>query len=351
MMTGVGQRAGSNFGSLKDVKRKLVKLSQASLVTTSSLEGEGPFPLAIEPNVENFNPVTWATHNRELVAQQLLQYGALLFRNFKLGSVEQFEQFARAITPDLLDYQERAAPRVRVHPNVFTSTEYPSDHHIPLHHEMSYSHNWPTRIWFYCVQPAAERGATPIADDRKVFDLIPARIKERFMQKKVMYVRNYGEGLDLSWQDAFQTAAPADVEAYCLRVGIEFEWRQGGRLHTRQVRQAVATHPQTGQTVWFNHAHMFHDSNLIPEMRASLTAEFKDDELPRNAFYGDGAPIEASVLNEIRDVYQQAAVIFKWQEDDLLLLDNFLASHGRESFVGPRKILVAMADLYTNSEL
>jgi hypothetical protein len=30
-----------------------------------------------------------------------------------------------------------------------------------------------------------------------------------------------------------------------------------------------------------------------------------------------------------------------------LMLDNFLASHGREPYLGPRKILVAMADLFT----
>jgi alpha-ketoglutarate-dependent taurine dioxygenase len=96
---------------------------------------------------------------------------------------------------------------------------------------------------------------------------------------------------------------------------------------------------------------MFHVSNLEPAVRESLLAEFKDDELPRNAFYGDGAPIESSVLEEIREVYRQASVAFDWRRGDILMLDNFLASHGREPFEGPRKILVAMAELYTNPEL
>jgi hypothetical protein len=33
------------------------------------------------------------------------------------------------------------------------------------------------------------------------------------------------------------------------------------------------------------------------------------------------------------------------------MLDNFLASHGRESYVGPRRVVVAMAELYTNKEI
>jgi len=328
-----------------------VRLSQEELVKTSYLKGEEGFPLVVQPNVDNVNLVTWASCNNNFIKAQLLKYGAILFRGFDGDSATRFEQFARAISPQLIDYSERAAPRKEVGSRIYTSTEYPSDQCIPMHHEMSYSHNWPTKIWFYCQQPAQQRGGTPIASDRAVFKLIAPDIKERFVQKKVMYVRNYGEGVDLSWQEAFQTEDRAAVEAYCRKVHTEFEWRGGNRLRTRQVRQAVATHPQTGETVWFNHAHMFHISNVEPAVRNSLLAEFKEDELPRNAFYGDGTPIESSVLEEVREVYRQAAVTFTWRQGDIMMLDNFLVSHGRESFVGPRRILVAMAELYTNQEL
>jgi alpha-ketoglutarate-dependent taurine dioxygenase len=157
--------------------------------------------------------------------------------------------------------------------------------------------------------------------------------------------------LDLSWQDVFQTTDRQLVEEYCRKSLTEFEWRDGNRLRTRQVRQAVVTHPETGDTVWFNHAHMFHVSNLEPSLRASLLAEFSEDDLPRNAYYGDGTPIEDSVLEEIREVYRAAAVTFTWQKDDIMMLDNILASHGRQPYTGDRKILVAMAELFTNQPI
>jgi alpha-ketoglutarate-dependent taurine dioxygenase len=141
------------------------------------------------------------------------------------------------------------------------------------------------------------------------------------------------------------------VEKYCESTGIEFEWRSHNRLRTRQVRQAVVTHPETGDLVWFNHAHMFHVSNLEPDVRRTLLSEFQDDELPRNAFFGDGTPIPDGTLEEIRLTYSNASVRFPWCKGDVLLLDNILASHGRDPFTGERRTLVAMAEMYTNPDL
>jgi alpha-ketoglutarate-dependent taurine dioxygenase len=163
-----------------------------------------------------------------------------------------------------------------------------------------------------------------------------------------MYVRNYGHGLDLTWQDAFQTDDRAAVEAYCRQWNLDFKWTDGNRLQTRQIRQSVATHPQTGETVWFNHAHLFHESNLEPEIREVLLSSFGSEGLPRNAYFGDGSPIETSILDEIRSLYRECSVTFPWRRGDVLLLDNFLTVHAREPYKGERRILVAMADLHVS---
>lgn len=339
----------SPFNKFKTVKRQAVRISQEEIVRQSPLAQNERF-IVIEPNAESLNLLAWGESNRELIDRKLLAHGAILFRGFKVDSTQQFRAIAGAISGELLDYQERAAPRIQVQKGVYTSTEFPADQTIPMHHEMSYSHNWPTHIWFYCDQPASQGGRTPVADDRKVVLRIDPKIQARFREKKVMYVRNYGEGVDLSWQDAFQTQDRAAVEEYCRKANMEVEWRSGDRLRTRTVRQVYATHPRTGETVWFNHAHMFHQSNLPASVREALLSEFAPDELPRNSFYGDGSPIEDSVLDEIRGVYEETACRFDWRQGDMLLVDNFLVSHGREPFSGPRRILVGMANLYTNTD-
>ncbi len=303
-------------------------------------------PLIVSP-VGAGDPERSAAAIRDCVAEALPAHGAVLFRGFSVTSLSDFEAFVQRLTPELLGYEFGSTPRSRLQGRIYTSTEYPAHQHIPLHNEQSYTTEWPLKIWFHCAEAAPEGGSTPIADSREVFRRIPAAIRERFEAKKVMYVRNYGNGLDVPWQKVFDTTDRATVERFCHRAGIVCEWKEDGELRTRQVCQAIAAHPRTGDLVWFNQAHLFHVSNLDPAVQEGLLAVVEEeDELPRHAFYGDGSPIELSVLEEIRDVYRRLAVEFTWRQGDVLLLDNMLVAHGRAPYRGPRKVLVAMAESY-----
>src|SRR6185295_14100684 len=95
-------------------------------------------------------------------------------------------------------------------------------------------------------------------------------------------------------------------------------------------------HPNTGEEVWFNHAAFFHVSTLDPIVRDVLLETIGEENLPNNTYYGDGSPIESSVLEEIRAAYAQEIVAFPWQEGDILMLDNMLVAHGRSPYSGPR---------------
>lgn len=324
------------------------RASAPAELTRRSFLTDEPFGLCVEATMPGLDLRAWLTESRAGIRADLDRYGAVLFRGFAVDGAAGFGDCARAIDPELLGYLERAAPRTEVADKVFTSTEFTSDEWIPLHHEMSYSHNWPSLLYFYCDLAAESGGGTPLASEREVFPLIPAQIRERFERHGVRYVRNYGPDLDLPWQVVFQTGDRAEVEAYCRDSGTEFVWTGADGLRTTAVRQAVATHPRTGETVWFNHAHLFHVSTTPPEVRAALVAEFGLDGLPRNAFYGDGQPIEDEVVGLVGDTYRAAARSFPWRAGDVLVVDNFLATHGREPFTGARRVLVAMSDLYVN---
>ncbi len=322
------------------IKRRAIHASNA-FIKERLLDPERSLPLLIEPAIHGVSLPDWAGNNRGFIKQRLQRHGGILFRGFDLSSVDEFELLLRSLTGELLEYSYRSTPRTQVSGRIYTSTEYPAHQTIPLHNEMSYTRQWPMILGFFCVEVALDGGETPIADSRKVFNLIDPAIRDRFASKQVMYVRNYGEALDLSWQNVFQTEDREEVEAYCRSAEIEFEWKSNNELRTRQVCQAVATHPDTGEQVWFNQAHLFHVSSLGAQTREALMSS-SDEEPPRNACYGDGSAIEDEALEEIRAAYDRETVVFPWQPRDVLLLDNMLAAHGRRPYSGTRKIVVGI---------
>jgi alpha-ketoglutarate-dependent taurine dioxygenase len=275
--------------------------------------------------------------------QERLRAGALVLRHTGIEAEAGFEAFVRAVTPELVDYDYASTPRTRLQGQVYTSTEYPAHQSIPLHNEMSYCASWPSVVWFCCTQPAAEGGETPLVDSREVYRRLSPALRERFERCQVLYTRTYNTGLDLTWQKAFNTDSRATVEAYCRRAGMSAEWRADGVLKTRQVCPAVQRHPVTGDWVWFNQAHLFHISGLEESVRSLLLEVVDADDLPRNAYYGDGSAIEADALAEVRALFAELKFAFPWQRGDVIMVDNMLVAHGRAPFRGPRRVLVAMA--------
>ncbi len=310
--------------------------------------GGGTLPLLVTPRDGNLPDGGWRALLPALhaaVRDHLTVAGGLLFRGFGLHGDAPFRAFAESFGKPLLDYDFGSTPRSAVDKGVYTSTEYPAHQTIPLHNEQAYTLQWPLTIWFHCVRASATGGATPIADSRRIHQRIDPDIRDRFAAKQLMYVRNYGNGLDLPWQRAFNTDDPDVVEAFCRANAIDWDWKEDGELRTRQICQAVARHPVTGESVWFNQAHLFHVSNLPAAVRDTLLAVVGDEsELPRHVFYGDGTPIEDEALAHIRAVLDDCTVSFPWREGDVTMLDNMLTAHGRAPFTGERKVIVAMAD-------
>ena len=334
----------------KKVKPKVVDLSQGELIKTSSLQQDSKLPLVITPNVEEVDIIDWASKNREFLETKLLHHGAIFFRDFGFDKLSDFEALAEAICPGLFaNYGD--LPREGVSDKIYKSTPYPSEQAILYHNESSHLDSWPQKIWFFCIKKAREGGETPIVDCRTIFQMLDLRLREIFAQKQLMYVRNYTDGLDVSWQDFFRTDDKMVVEKRCRESSILFEWKSDGGLKTKQIRPAIIKHPHTGESVFFNQIQLHHAGYLKSEVRESLLGLYGEDNLPRHVYYGDGSPIEESVIQEVLDVYQKASISEPWQQGDVLMLDNMLTAHARNPYVGDRKIAVAMANMIRSTDL
>lgn len=318
-------------------------------VSVGLMDPNRTFPFLVHATTAGLSLLEWSRENRDRVERDLAKHGAILFRGFEADGQAEFEAVIDSLFGKKLDYVYRTTPRTQVGKGVYTATEFPAHLTIPYHNENSYQRDWPMILAFFCVRAAEEGGETPIADSIAVTARIDESVKDKFRQKRVMYVRNYRKGFDIPWQTVFQSDSKPEVESYCRQHDIEFEWKGDDWLRTRQVCHALASHPNTGQEIWFNQAHMFHISSLDERTRKVLLGLFGEDGVPRNSYYGDGEPIEEAALANIRKAFDAEGFVFPWHPNDLLLLDNMRFAHSRNPFKGERRILVSMANPYSSA--
>ena len=296
-----------------------------------------------KPDGADTDLLAWIAPRRDDVERDLCAHGALLLRGFTMRWTADLEALAAIIGGPLMDYRDRATPRRSVSGRVFTSTETPRRYHIPMHNENAFASTWPLRLIFHCIRPADNGGCTPLADARRVCARIDPEVRRRFADRGVLYVRNFGHGPGMQWREAFQVQTREQLEQACDTAGIEYTWLGDDRLRTRQRCRADAVHPRTGEAVWFSHVTSLHMTSLDPTLRDTMLRQLGEENLPHNAYYGDGAPIEATTLDHIRDAYNAEMVRFDWQAGDTLLIDNMLTAHGRDPYEGQRQVVTVLS--------
>jgi alpha-ketoglutarate-dependent taurine dioxygenase len=286
----------------------------------------------------------WLERVKAPLSAALGEHGAVLVKGLQIADVDDFARARDALIARRASYKEKATPRSDFGSAVLSSTDLPPSQPIRLHNEISYTLEFPRVLLFGCLTAPETGGATPIGDVRAVLRHLPDDLVERFAQRGWLLTRHYDGMMGLPWEEAFGTDDRAAVDRYCEENLIGTTWLDDGRLRTTQRRSAVVTHPVTGERVWFNHIAFWNQWTLDDEIREMLVDEYDEDGLPFNTYYGDGAPIAEQDVRAMNDAYDSATVREAWEVGDLLMVDNIAAAHGRESFGGPRHIVVAMGE-------
>jgi alpha-ketoglutarate-dependent taurine dioxygenase len=285
----------------------------------------------------------WAAEHRDALRAAVVEHGSLLVRGLGLRDVAETEAvFGRL--GSLMTEREAFAPRQRYSNGVYSTSKWPPSQHMCMHHELSYTLEFPSLMLFACLIAPADGGETPVADSLAVLHALPSELVERFERVGWLLIRNYNDEIGASIAEAFGTEDRRAVESYCRANAITFEWQPDGALRTWQRRSAVVHHPRTGQRCWFNQIAFLNEWTIEPEVREYLVDICGQDGLPFNTCFGNGDPIGADIVQLIDEVYEANTVRERWQAGDLMLVDNVRTAHARESFEGPREVLVAMAD-------
>lgn len=300
--------------------------------------------LRVAPMRDITDAVQWMVDTLPAIRAELLHSGCLLIRGLPVASTADFATIRDILLAQPAGYREKATPRSDYGHGVFSSTDLPATQPIRLHNENSYTLEFPGLLLFGCLVAPDEGGATTVGDMRMALRLLPPALRERFTEMGWLLVRNYSEMAGLPWRTSFATDDRTVVEAYCRDNMVSYEWLPDGSLRTRQRRSAVISHPVTGERVWFNHIAFWNKWTLDAEIREILLDTFGEDGLPFGTYYGDGTALREQDAAALNHSYDQVTMRESWRPGDLMLVDNILCAHGRESFRGNRKIVVSMGD-------
>ncbi|MFF4465282.1 TauD/TfdA family dioxygenase [Streptomyces mirabilis] len=286
----------------------------------------------------------WAAAHRDALRAVVAEHGCVLVRGLGLRDAAETGAVFSKLATGLMTEKEVFAPRRTYSDGVYSSTKWPPNQPMCMHHELSYTLEFPSLMMFACLSAPTDGGATAVADAPTVLDALPAGLTERFEREGWLLTRSYNDEIGASVAEAFGTEDRAAVESYCRANEIAFEWQPDGGLRTRQRRSAVVRHPVTGRRCWFNQIAFLNEWTMAPEVREYLMDVYGADGLPFNTRFGNGDPIDEDVVELLNSVYEAHTAREPWQAGDLMLVDNIRTAHSREPFEGPREVLVALAD-------
>jgi alpha-ketoglutarate-dependent taurine dioxygenase len=286
----------------------------------------------------------WAAENRDALRAAVADRGSVRVRGLELRDASDAGAVFERLAGELMTEREAFAAREGYSHGVYSSASWPQNQPMCMHHELSYTLEFPGLMMFACLGAPSEGGATGVADSEAVLAALPADLVERFEREGWLLTRSYNDEIGASVAEAFGTDDREAVESYCQANAIEFEWQPDGGLRTRQRRSAVVHHPRTGRRCWFNQIAFLSEWTMAPEVREFLVDMYGADGLPFNTRFGGGDPIGEDVVELLNEVYEAATVREPWQAGDLVLVDNIRMAHSREPFEGPREVLVGMAD-------
>ena len=283
--------------------------------------------------------------NKPFIYEKLHEVGAILFRGFNINSSSDFEEVVKFFDKGLKNYIGGDSPRDKISEKIYTSTNYPPEATISMHHEKSYSNNYPRYIYFFCEIPSTIGGETPILDSRKIYNLLDKTIINNFTEKKLKYIMNLHNGLGFgkSWQEAFEVNDKEQLEKILDDLGLTYFWKPDSLLCVEEIVSPIIHHPVTGETIFFSQAHQWHPSSLGAEVLSAMKTIIPEENFFHNCTYGDNSKIDIEDLDQIRQIIKSQQKTFQWKKGDFLMLDNIISMHGRMPFQGERKILVAMS--------
>jgi len=311
-----------------------------------------PLVLECAHGVKLEQVVSWIKENTSELENLVHTHGAILFRGFPLDSAESFDSFVNGFAGwQDLTYTESLSVAVRTHITGRVCTTNDGKYGgLVFHHEMAQTPLWPSKVMFFCLNPATEGGATGISSSNLAYRALQEKYPEfinkcqKLGAKYTLYLgpdQDTSKGAGRSWKSLWKASTKQEAEEAMKKFGYTWEWMEDDGLRcTTPVLKSVVVAPGTDQNVFFN--------QLVAQMQNAkewkLRAKDTNESINLDKFltFGDGSSMEIAPLEYAKQILEENAVEIKWRKNDVALLDNYLVMHARRLFEGPRQVFASL---------
>jgi alpha-ketoglutarate-dependent taurine dioxygenase len=315
-------------------------------------EGDSAFPFVFSCEDPSLSPgqfLDWVSTHRDEFLALATNHGAVALRGFPTPRVEDFDAFVGSLDLKNFPYSKSLSNAVRVNrtPRVFSANEAPPDVRIFFHHEMAQTPLYPKYIFFYCEIAPESGGATPLCRSDILYAQLSAccpEFAEKCEQTGLRYtnvmpgVDDPKSGMGRSWQSTLGVQSKSAAEARLGELGYTFEWLAEDCLRATTPQLPAVMEVSPGQKTFFN--------QLI-----AAYCGWKDERNdPSDAIrHGDGSKLDADAVKVATELAEQLAYDHRWEQGDIVMLDNTVAMHARRPFQGTRKVLASLAEMRTHA--
>jgi hypothetical protein len=211
---------------------------------------------------------------------------------------------------------------------------------IYLHHEMAQTPVYPSRLFFFCEQPANGGGATPICRSdwllERLHKVVPNFVDD-CANKGVRYSQtmpaqdDLASGQGRSWRSTLSADDKAAAETKLAQLGYTWRWQANDALSVTTPILPAVRELADGSRSFFNQliAAFFGWQDSRNDGRRAITL-------------GDGSALDAVAMQSAVALAEELTVDLQWQLGDVALVDNLRVMHGRRPFQGERKVLASL---------
>lgn len=290
----------------------------------------------------------------------LKKHGAVVLRNARKLDAETLSKYITAIGINSGDqpFEQNGstAKRTEITEVLSTANEGPPNVRIHQHNEFSRFVKYPTKLFFVCAAYNGEGGETPIVHGGEFFQKInekaPNFIEE--LSRRGLYMEQvwplksnnnthwsykfcFGRRIDPNDTDFERQKEQAKKLAKEI-ASPDCEFTPENDLLIRQFTEPIRIY-RNG------------DGEEFPCFFNSLTTFYAytkhrvgDYSKTHSICYNDGGEIPVTYLDLVLETSLEIAYNHQWNEGDIVIVDNYMVSHGRLPWKGERRILVSMWD-------